>query len=160
LSDGTYDYTYDLDGNRVARTRISDLTVTTYQWDNENHLTAVSGAGGGAAYAYDAFGRKVSQTENGATSYFIDDGENVALVLNASGQVTERELYAAAVDQVLASEAVTRGTGKVGTVNWLLTDNQRTVRDVAQYNGTSTSVVNHLVFDSFGQLAWESSSLP
>jgi len=168
LSDGTYDYTYDLDGNRIARTRISDLAVTYYQWNNENQLTAVSGAGGEAAYSYDAFGRMVSQTENGATSYFIDDGQNVALVMNVVNgyaNVVERELYGPAVDQVLASEfppAVPSGGGpqSSGPVNWLLGDNQGTIRDVATYNGTTTGIVNHLVFDSFGQFAWESSSLP
>ena len=36
LSDGTYDFTYDADGNRIAETKISDLTVTGYTWDNAN----------------------------------------------------------------------------------------------------------------------------
>ena len=163
LTDGTYYYTYDADGNRIARTQISNGAVTTYEWNNADELTAVLGGGGNALYAYDAFGRMVTQTESGATQNFIYDGQNIALVLNASGQVIERELYGPAVDQVLASETVTpvaSGPQAAGPVNWFLSDNQGTVRDVAQYNGTTTSVVDHLVYDAFGQITSQSSSLP
>ena len=38
-------------------------------------------------------------------------------------------------------------------MNWFLTDNQGTVRDVVQYSGGATSLVDHLVYDSFGQIA-------
>ena len=153
LTDGTYNYTYDADGNRIARTNIATGAVTYYQFNNANELTAVSGSGGPATYLYDAFGRMVSQTENGATQNFIYDGENIALVLNGSGQVIERELNGPAVDQVLATETVAPGSGSAGTVNWFLTDNQGTVRDVVQYSGGATSLVDHLVYDSFGQIA-------
>ena len=43
-------------------------------------------------------------------------------------------------------------------MNWDLTDNQGTVRDVVQYNGTTTTVVNHLVYGSFGQIYSQSNS--
>ena len=140
----------------------SHRTVTYYQWNNANQLTAVSGAGGEATYGYDAFGRMVSETENGATDYFIDDGQSVALVMNVVNgyaNVVERELYGPAVDQVLASEfppSVPSGGGSQssGPVNWLLTDNQGTVHDVVQYTASSntTAVIDHLIYDSFGQL--------
>ena len=90
LTDGIYNYTYDADGNRIARTNIATSAATYYQWNNANQLAAVSGSGGPATYLYDAFGRMVSQTENGVTQNFIYDGENIALVLNGSGQVIER----------------------------------------------------------------------
>ena len=38
-------------------------------------------------------------------------------------------------------------------MNWFLADNQGTVRDVVQYSGGATTVVDHLVYDSFGQIA-------
>ena len=168
LTDGVYDYSYDADGNRIARTQISNGAVTTYTWNNANQLTAVkyqATCGGTvqtlATYAYDAFGLMVSQTESGATEYFIYDGQNVALVLNSTGQVLERELNGPAVDQVLASETNVpppyNGAQGPGTVNWLLADNQGTVRDVAVYNG-STIVADHLVYDSFGQLTSQTNS--
>ena len=46
-----------------------------------------------------------------------------------------------------------------GTVSWLLADNLGTIRDVVQYSsGTSvTTIVDHLKFDSFGNITAQSS---
>jgi len=41
LSDGTYSYTYDDEGNRLTRTRLGDGHVTQYVWDHRNRLIAV-----------------------------------------------------------------------------------------------------------------------
>ena len=168
LTDGTYDYTYDPDGNRIAQTTIVDSTVTGYTWDNHNDLTSVKQYACGAAYVlgicmsevdygYDAFGGMVSRTDvtAGTSENYVYDGQNLALVLNGSGQVTERELYGPAVDQVLATEAVPPGSAPqaAGTVSWYFTDNQGTVRDVAVYDSTAhtTTVVDHVIFDPFGK---------
>ena len=135
--------------------------MTYYQWNNANQLTAINGNGENATFAYDAFGLMVSQTEDGVTQNFVYDGQNLALVLNASGQVIDRELYGSAVDQVLATESGPAGTSP-GTVSWYATDNQGTVRDVLQYVFASgswqTQVVDHVVYDSFGQVTWQSSA--
>ncbi len=40
-SDGTYNYTYDDEGNRLTRTKISNGYVTRYEWDFRNRLTKV-----------------------------------------------------------------------------------------------------------------------
>ena len=160
LSDGSYDYTYDADGNRIARTQISNGAVTYYQWNNANQLTAVSGSAGDVTYTYNASGQMVSRTTGGASENYIYDGQNLALVLNSNGEVTQRELYGAAVDQVLASEAVATvpsGAQAAGTVSWLLGDNQGTIRDVVRYSAGATAVVDHLVYDSFGQVTSQTS---
>ena len=60
------------------------------------------------------------------------------------------------MDQILATEyPLLPGEGQgegdsVGTVDWQLTDNQGTVRDIVQSNGTTTTLVNHVIYDSFG----------
>ena len=47
-----------------------------------------------------------------------------------------------------------------GTVSWYLGDDQGTIRDVVQYNsGTdATTIVDHLKYDSFGNITAQSSS--
>ena len=146
--------------------------ITTYQWNDKDQLTAVDHYtnytnyqsrtdDSEVDYADDAFGRMVSRSPVGGTAEnYVYDGQNMALALNGSGQVVERELYGPAVDQVLATEEVTTGSGlqSAGTVNWLLTDNQGTVRDVARFAAGTTSVVDHLVDDAFGQVTWQSSA--
>ena len=41
LSDGTYNYSYDADGNRIERTNIATGAVTDYVWDNRDRLVEV-----------------------------------------------------------------------------------------------------------------------
>jgi RHS repeat-associated protein len=110
----------------------------------------------------------VSRTPTGISvespEFFIYDGANVALILNSSGGVIERELNGPAVDQVFASEAGSASTTlTAGTVDWYLADNQGTVRDVVQYasggtDGASDAVVNHLVYDTSGQVTSQTNS--
>src|SRR5207244_11404843 len=40
-SDGTYNYTYDDNGNMLTKTRISDSQKTEFTWDYRNRLTKV-----------------------------------------------------------------------------------------------------------------------
>ena len=57
--------------------------------------------------------------------------------------------------QALADEAAPRNV-----VSWLLPDNEGTIRDVVQYNSANdtTSVVDHLKFDSFGNITSQTNS--
>ena len=150
--------------------------ITIYTWNNANQMTSatfyattadwtagtVNAAGEyKITYGLDAFGRIVTRTAalgNGTSTTtsvenFIYDGQNIVLVLNAGGQVLDRNLTGPAPDEVYATEmvaTVTSGPQEAGTVNWLLTDAQGTVRDVVQLDGTSAVNVDHLVYGAFG----------
>ena len=78
------------------------------------------------------------------------------------GDLSHRYLWA--VDQLLADEQAPAGgwgwdysgnhlTGS-GTTNWPLTDNQGSIRDIAEYDAQTgvTSIVDHLAYNSFGKL--------
>ena len=52
------------------------------------------------------------------------------------------------MDQLLADEQV--GNGDL--LAWTLSDNENTVRDLARFNGSDTTIVNHRVFSAYGQL--------
>jgi hypothetical protein len=56
------------------------------------------------------------------------------------------------IDQLLANEWVGDGT------YWPLTDHLGTVRDLVTFNGTTTTNVEHRVFDSFGNLVSDNNS--
>lgn len=75
--------------------------------------------------------------------------QTIAPIYNCSGDLTDRLLSGPDANQALADE---NGSG---TVSWILSDNQGTIRDVAQYNsGTNTtSVVDHLKYGSFGNIS-------
>lgn len=75
---------------------------------------------------------------------FVDaDGDGPGLPT-----LDSRLLYGSAIDQVFATESAT------GDVLWALSDHQGTVRDWAAHDsGTdTTSVINHLAYDSYGNI--------
>ena len=146
--------------------------ITIYTWNNANELTGATHynnysdyeAGTCTAtneyaitYGNDAFGQMVTRTAaigtgtstTTTTENFIYNGQNIALVLDQYGSILERELTGTAADQVFATESVVSGL-----TNWYLTDNQGTVRDVAQgvsSGGTMTAdVVDHVIYTAFG----------
>ncbi len=85
------------------------------------------------------------------------------MILDGSGNVSERELTGLGPDQVLATElsAASPNYGTLGdAVNWYLADNQGTVRDVVQFDSTTdtTTSVDHLVYGAFGQLVSQNPS--
>ncbi|MEM9808263.1 MAG: hypothetical protein AAF959_23610, partial [Cyanobacteria bacterium P01_D01_bin.56] len=161
LSDGTYNYTYDDEGNLLTRTEIATGNVRTFTWDYRNRLIAVSDTDTTGnelqrvEYIYDAFDRRISKTVNdSATTHFVYDGSDVLLDFvdpdgaagSAAATLDKRYLHGPAVDQVLAQE------DSAGEVNWHLTDHLGTVRDIADNSG---NVVNHLIYDSYGNVVSE-----
>jgi RHS repeat-associated protein len=173
LSDGTYNYSYDAEGNRIERTNIATGAVTDYVWDNRDRLVEVidrASAGGAITqdvhYYYDAENRWIGETvsipggavENTSYAYCGNqivlqfDGTSSTSPLGVAN-LSNRYLWGPAVDQILAGEQVTSLT-QPGNVLLPLTNNVGTVCDLAQYNaGTgTTTVVDHRVYDSFGNL--------
>ncbi len=158
LSDGTYDYQYDNNGNLILRTKISDGSTESYTYDARDRLVTVidKNAAGQQTeevnYTYDALNRRISEavtTAAGTTvTYFVYDGSNVLLEFQSNDGsstpvLTEHNLYGPAVDQVLAEDA------GGGNVSWLLADDLGSICDVVNSAGAK---VDHLVYDSFGNL--------
>jgi RHS repeat-associated protein len=169
-SDGTYNYTYDNEGNLTQKTAISGGAYTTFTWDYHNRLTDVQNYTSSNVltkhvhYTYDVYdrliGKQLDPTGGGTystTQRFAYDGNNLILAFNGSGTITDR-LLAGVPASAGGGAAPTLADEKSGTVNWYFVDNLGTVRDVAQYNsGTNTtSVVDHLKFDSFGNITGQS----
>lgn len=164
LSDGTYSYTYDEEGNRTTRTNIVTGTVETYTWDHRNRLVSVVTTDSQAValreveFAYDAFDRRVEKrvdlnADSIWESYerFVYDGQHIALVFDEAGSLTNRYLHGPATDQILANEQVVNGI--TDEVLWALTDHLGSVRHLVDNTG---DVVNDRVYDSFGRLLSES----
>ncbi len=87
------------------------------------------------------------------------------LVLDDSGSLISRELHGPGFDQILASEFFSPTTAgepplAPGDLYWALADNQGTVRDLAEYDALldETHIVNHIEYDSFGNITDESAT--
>ncbi|MFN6107543.1 MAG: RHS repeat domain-containing protein, partial [Planctomycetaceae bacterium] len=175
LSDDRYDYQYDAEGNRTRRT---DRATGQYQilaWDHRNRLTSVttfSAAGtrqAGVEYTYDLFDRRIARQvdADGAAGFettqrFVYDGEDLILAFSGStNALTNRYLYGPATDEILADEQLgTTSTGTAGIVTWSLDDHLGTIRDLVQYTAATgtTTVVNHVRYDTFGQIVSQTNS--
>ncbi|MBU1164760.1 hypothetical protein KKA15_04325, partial [Patescibacteria group bacterium] len=61
-------YNYDNNGNLI--TKNDNGSLTNYTWDYENRLIEVVGAAlASARYDYDPFGKRLSKTVDGVTTY-------------------------------------------------------------------------------------------
>ena len=166
LSDGTFNYVYDKNGNLIRQMRISTSYATDwetdYTWDYENRLSGVTIRNNSGvvqkslAYSYDPFGNRIGTavTVGGVTTYTYDvyDGGNLYLEVTdpnhlatggASAVQSHRYFYAGA-GIPLASDNCN------GQTNWGLTDGNGTVRDVTNSSGV---VQDHRTYTSSGVMS-------
>lgn len=80
------------------------------------------------------------------------DGTQVVLVFDDTNTVKDRMLWGPQVDQLFAQENVVDG------ILWTLTDNLGSVRQVVEYDGTSTTLTETLDYDAFGNATTTPSS--
>ncbi|NBR07887.1 MAG: hypothetical protein EBT92_19285 [Planctomycetes bacterium] len=106
LNDGQFAYTYDLEGNRKTRTRISDGQVTEFFWDYRNQLTKalVKDANGvllkELRFTYDVVNRRVGVWVDGDGAgpadpdqvWTVYDGANPYMDFDGEGQLQARYL--------------------------------------------------------------------
>jgi RHS repeat-associated protein len=181
LSDDENEYQYDLEGNRIQRTRRSDGTFEVNTFDHRNRLTRVDFYNAGdvvgiadpqqsVSYVYDAYNRLIRRTvdaagtNNDRDEFFAGfDGHQSTLEFEATGNsgatatdLTHRRLWGPFVDQLMASEQVDSLT-TAGEVYWPISDHTGTIRDVGYLdNGTGGTgdfeIAEHRVYNSFGLL--------
>ena len=159
-SDGTYDYTYDGEGNLITRTEVATGETTEYVWDYRNRLIGVTTKDSSGTvvksveYIYDLLNRRIGKvidpdgpgSSPAQVERLVYDGDNIILTFDGSGKQTHRYLHGPAIDQVIADE------DSSGEVRWGLADNQNTIRDVIDSTG---AVLNHIVYNSFGLVTSE-----
>src|SRR5262249_54529285 len=137
LSDGTWDYSYDGEGNLVAKVEISDGLRWDYGYDNAKHLTsAVEHAADGTtldsiSYSYDVNERRLSRAENGGfVGYGYDPAGSMWVDVDASSQAQMRRLFGDGPNQPLvrlnAASSAWYRSDHLGSIR-RLTDNSGTV---------------------------------
>jgi RHS repeat-associated protein len=174
---GTYDYTYDNEGNRVTEFIDSNNDNLwsigepgiEYTWDHRNRLTKVTYKNGPAAtsvktvdYAYDSFNQLVKRIvdldgASGATAidqtfYLYDEGQ-VVFEFHKTGtgsaeDLAHRYLWGPGVDELLADEAMSQGE----PTYWALPDHLGSVREIIDSSGLLRI---HRDFDAFGNVTSE-----
>ncbi len=156
-SDGTFDYSYDDEGNLIRRTEIPTGNMREFSWDYRNRLTSVIDMDAAenetqrVEFTYDVLNRRISKSVDAVLTHFVYDRDNVLLdFVDGDGAVgpnlpalDQRYLHGPAVDQVLAQD-----DGN-GNVRWHLANHQGSITDLVDNNG---AVVNHITYDAFGNV--------
>ena len=78
LSDSTYTYAYDAEGNLTRKTERATGKVSTYAWNALQELTSVTLPNGTTVtYRYDALSHRIEQSTATGTTRYINIGANV-----------------------------------------------------------------------------------
>lgn len=151
-SDGTFNYSYDNEGNVLTKVRIADGQQTEYTWDYRNRLTdvVVKEASGAVLtaehFTYDVDGRRIGVSVNGEQTWTVYNGQNPYADFDGTGALTTRYLYGEAIDQLFAR------TQANGETAWYLTDRLGSVRQLVETTGT---VLDEITYDSYGNIVTE-----
>ncbi len=142
-------YTYDSNGNTLAKTVGSN--TTTYAWDYENRLTSVTlpGTGGTVTFKYDPFGRRIEKTTSSATSIYAFDDDNLIEEVNSSGTVVARYSQGQNVDESLAML-------RSSATSYYNADGLGSVTSLTNSAGATAETYT---YDSFGNVTASSGSL-
>jgi len=135
-------------------------TTTTYTYDYRNRLTEVTTGGTVVAtYTYNALNQRIGFKDSGTQTWTVYDGTsadaNPYADFNSSGSLTERYLFGAGVVTGAVVDEILARTSSGGTTAWYLTDNLGSVRDIV---GTSGNELDHIVYDSFGNIVTETNA--
>jgi RHS repeat-associated protein len=160
-TDGTWNYTYDGEGNVTQKVRISDGVNWTYAYDQRNQMTSAVEKDAGnnvlqtVTFVYDVFGNRLEEdvsTGGPATVLrFAYDNGNVWADLDGTDTLQTRRLYLDGVDQIYA-----RITASGGAAAWYLPDRLGSIRDITDAAGV---IQDHRNYDSFGNVLSESNPL-
>ena len=133
LSDGVFDYKYDDEGNRIEKVSKTG-EMTKYVWDHRNRLIQVIMPKETIAYLYD-FQNRVTRRND---KFFVHDGWQIVLTLDAKGNVKNRNLWGAGQDELIATND-----------QFTLCDLLGSVRDIVNADG---KVLGHREYNAFGKV--------
>ena len=157
-SPGLITYVYDKSGNTISAN--SGGTFTTNTYDYRNRLTEVTQGGTlVATYVYNALDQRIGIQESGARTWTVYNGPSADALpyadFNGSGTMLTRYAFGPGVVNGAVVDELLARTSSGGATAWYLTDKLDSVRDVVSSSG---SVLDHVVFDSFGKIVTETNA--
>ncbi len=92
---GQLNYQYDANGSLVQITQADNTVIRTFEYDLDKRLIKVTNGQTQtiATYSYDPFGKRLSKTVNGQTTFYFYAQEGLVAELNTSGQIQSQYGY-------------------------------------------------------------------
>ena len=102
VSDSSFTYTSDANGNTTSRTSRATGVTTTLVNNSGNQWTEVDVAGGAVGvYKYDPAGRRIEKNVGGTITRFVYDGPNILAILDASNNLLALFTHGPGIDSPL-----------------------------------------------------------
>ena len=157
LSDGTWNYGFDNEGNVVPKSSIATGDTWAFGYDAKNRMVSTEHRDVTgvlllkARFAYDVYDHLISEIITGATGVatetrFAYDGDRLFALLDASNHLVKRYLSLDALDGAFAR------IGADGNISWLLADRPGSIRVIL---GTGGAVIDRIDYDAWGQVTNE-----
>ena len=112
-----------------------------------------------ATYTYNALNQRIGVKDSGTQTWTVYNGTsadaNPYADFNGSGSLTVRYLFGPTVVNGAVTTGILARTSSGGTTAWYLTDKLGSVRDIVSTSGTE---LDHIVYDSFGNIVTETNS--
>ncbi len=165
LSDGTYNYLYDAEGNMVRKTNIATGVYQEFEYDHRNRLRWVTQVLKGGPipeygleveFRYDATNRRISKSVDIDASgpavddvtHFIYDREDILIDAKSTNQAgyfeIVRYLHGAQIDEVFGQQSTSQ------LASWYLFDYLGSTRSIVRGGG---ELMTTLQYSSFGEVA-------
>lgn len=124
----------------------------SYGYINDERLASVTSGGNTYYLVYDALGRCVKRTLNGATTYYIYDGEKPIVEYNSTGSILAKNLYGKSIDEILTRTDYSFSPAKT---YYYQDDHEGSITHLTDATG---AVVEHYRYDVFGAPSMEDGS--
>ncbi len=152
VSDSSFTYTYDADGNMTSRSELASGTTTTFVYNSSDQLVRVEASTYTiAAYKYDMAGKRVEKSVGGVVTRYVYDGPNILAVLDASNNLLQLMTQGPGVDAPLIAHSGTSDyffhADALGSVTTLTDSSGQKVESV-EYQAYGKGVVK----DAGGQM--------
>lgn len=148
LTYGNNTYIWNADGELAAK--ITPSGATHYTWNALGELTDVNLPGGtNIHYLYDGLGRRIGKEKNGTLlAGYLYAGSRIVAETDATGQVTERFVYASRGN--VPDYMITYGKGSVTGTYRLVSNQVGSVREVVDV--TTGAVVQQIDYGVWGNI--------
>ncbi len=124
---------------------VSSYQNVNYTYINDERLKSVTSGSNSYYLYYDALGRCVKRTLNGAITYYIYDGEKPIVEYNSAGTIVARNVYGKWIDEILMR---TDTTVNGGQPFYYHQDRNQNVTHLTSAAGT---VIEKYKYDAFGK---------
>ncbi len=146
-SDQIHTYQYDEENNLILETNAATGSTRSFTYDHRTRLLSVTDADAASTvvsrieFLYDPLDRVIGRTINGVVTYTAYHQDNAWADYADSGAVLTRYLHDETTDGLIARWS------SAGGVEWMLTDQTRSVRGAIDDSG---NLIASVQYDSFG----------